>query len=163
MSTNEIELNAIEDLLEDLSKSLTTQNEERVSTAEILAKGSDAIINQNQELIEMIQKSLESFGEKLEAVSERLGSLEGLQEQVEKGFTTLSSEPVQKSFNFAEAVPSPSEVVESSEISKTEVLSKALNELRDTSDTMRVAELRRAVSRLESNFAPSQIAKELGY
>ena len=49
------------------------------------------------------------------------------------------------------------------EISKTEVLSKALNELRDTSDTMRVAELRRAVSRLESNFAPSQIAKELGY
>ena len=158
-----IELSAVEDLLEDLNKSLTSQDEERVSSIEILAKGSDAIINQNQELIEMIQKSLDSFGEKLDGLNERLDQLENLQEKVEKGFTELASEPVQKSIFSAEAVPSPSEVVENNEVTKSEVLSKAITELRETSDTMRVAELRRAVSRLESNFAPSQIAKELGY
>lgn len=157
-----IEMSAVEDLLEDLNKSLTEQDEERISSVELLAKGSDAIINQNQELIEMIKKSLESFGEKIDGVNERLDQLEDLQEKVQKGFTDLASEPVQKSV-FAESVPSPSEVVTNDALTKPEVLSKALNELRDTTDVMRVAELRRAVSRLESNFAPSQIASELGY
>ena len=142
-----IELSAVEDLLEDLNKSLTAQDEERVSSVEILAKGSDAIISQNNELIEMIQKSLDSFGDKLDGLNDRLDQLENIQEKVEKSFNDLASEPVQKSIFSAEAVPSPSEVVENNE----------------TADTMRVAELRRAVSRLESNFAPSQIAQELGY
>ena len=162
MSDN-IELNAIEDLLEDLSKSLTSQEDERVSSVEILAKGTDAIINQNQDLIEMIQKSLQDFNEKLDALNERLEQVEQLEEKVEKGFTSLASEPIQKSVLSAEAVPSPAEVVEVKEMTKAEVLSKALNELRDTNDSMRVVELRRAVSRLESNFAPSQVASELGY
>lgn len=143
----------LQSLIEDLSKSLNKDDE----AVEIISKGADAIVEQNKALVEAVEKSIASINEKLESFVSRLDSLEG---NLEKGLNDLASQPIQKAVT-AEAEVAPAEVQETVVISKSMVLENAVAELKTCSNPQRLAELRKGIAQLESNYAPEVVAKSL--
>ena len=56
-----VDVARIESLLQDLNKSVNTVD----PSVEIISKGADAIVEQNQKLVEEVEKSINSMMEKL--------------------------------------------------------------------------------------------------
>lgn len=152
-----VDSNRLEALIEDLSKSLKTDD----ASVEIISKGADAIVAQNKELVSSVEKSIASIVEKVDALALKLEALEGLNEKVEKGFNDLASQPLPAKSVQAEAEVAPMEVQETKEvITKGMVIEKAIAEL-GTANPSRVAELRKGIAQLESNYDPAQVAVSL--
>ena len=143
----------LESLIEDLSKSLNKDDE----AVEIISKGADAIVEQNKALVEAVEKSIASINEKLESFVSRLDSLEG---NLEKGLNDLASQPLQKAVT-AKAEVAPAEAQETVVITKSMVLENAIAELQTCSNPQRLADLRKGIAQLESNYVPEVVAKSL--
>ena len=160
-ATESVDVNRLEGLLEDLSKALT-DNTPDTSSVEIIAKGADQIVSQNQALVERMEKSLELIEERFATLLAKFDAVEGLNEKVEKGFSELAAQPLAPKAVTVEAETAPAEVVEAApQISKADVLSKALTELQNTTDPSRVSQLRKGIAQLESNYAPADVAANL--
>ena len=148
---------AVETLLEDIAKSLQAQNDNQ--SVEIISKGADQIVQQNKELADSIEKSVNSLNEKLDSLLEKVSAFDT---RIEKSLNDIATQPLPAKAVTSEAEVAPAEVkAVEPVITKAEVLSKALNALQDTQDHNRVAELRKGIARLESNFAPADIARDL--
>jgi hypothetical protein len=157
-----VDVSRLEGLLEDLSKAITTTPDQ--SSTEIIAKGADAIVSQNKELVERMDKSLALIEERFATLLAKFDAIEGINEKVEKGFAELASQPLAPKAVTVEAEVAPAEVVEAApSLSKADVLSKAIAELQSTNDPSRVSQLRKGISRLESNFNPADVAADLSY
>ncbi len=148
-----VDTQRLESLIEDLSKSLTKDDE----AVEIISKGADAIVEQNKALVEAVEKSIASINEKLDTFVNRLDAMEG---NLEKSLSDIANQPIQKSVSV-EAEVAPAEVKETVVISKAMVLEKAITELQTCSQPQRLAELRKGIAQLESNYAPEVVAKSL--
>lgn len=157
------DLTRVESLLEDLSKALTAQQEstEADDTAQIIAKGADAIISQNAELVETLTKSLNDMAARLEAIESTLAALPALEEQITKGLSDIANAPLPSKAVTAEAEDAPAEApaAEATVVSKADVLSKALTQLQ-TAEGDRKVQLLRAVAHLDSNFNPASVAAD---
>lgn len=155
------DVSRIEGLLEDLSKAIVLNTPDESST-EIIAKGADAIVAQNKELVERIDKSMSVIEERFNALLNKLEQLEGLNDRVEKGFNDLASQPLAPKAVTVEAEVAPAEVAPVvAQVTKAEVLSKALTELQSTNDPQRLSQLRKGIAQLESNYAPADVAANL--
>ena len=76
-ATESVDVNRLEGLLEDLSKALT-DNTPDTSSVEIIAKGADQIVSQNQALVERMEKSLELIEERFATLLAKFDAVEGL-------------------------------------------------------------------------------------
>lgn len=156
-----VDINRLEGLLEDLSKALTDNTPDE-SSVEIIAKGADQIVSQNQALVERMEKSLELIEGRFAELLAKFDAIEGLNEKVEKGFSELASQPLAPKAVTVEAETAPADVVEvAPQMTKADVLSKALTELQSTTDPSRVSQLRKGIAQLESNYAPADVAATL--
>lgn len=156
------DLTRVESLLEDLSKALTAQQEstEADDTAQIIAKGADAIISQNAELVETLTKSIDAMAARLEAIESALTAIPAIQEQITKGLSDIANAPLPSKAVTAEAEETPAEAkVETPAVTKADVLSKALDQLQSAQGDRKV-QLLRAVAHLDSNFNPASVAAD---
>lgn len=156
------DLTRVEALLESLSKSLTEQREtaEADETAQIIAKGADAIITQNEQMVETLCKGLNDILDRLESLEEALTAIPAIQEQITKGLNDIANAPLPFKAVTAEAEESPAEVkVEAPVVTKADVLSKALDQLK-TAEGDRKVQLLRAVAHLDSNYNPASVAAD---
>jgi archaellum component FlaC len=161
-NTEAVDLTRLEALLEDLSKSLVQKQEtpEADDTAEIIAKSADAIVMQNEKMIETVCKGLNDILDRLEDLESKLQTLPALQEQVAKGLSDIANAPLPAKAVTAEAEESPAEVKTAApQVTKGEVLSKALEQLQGAEGD-RKTQLLRAVARLDSNFNPASVAAD---
>lgn len=156
------DLTRVESLLEDLSKALTAQQEstEADETAQIIAKGADAIIVQNEQMVETLCKGLNDILDRLESVEAALTAIPAIQEEITKGLSDIANAPLPSKAITVEAAESPVEAaVETTTVTKDEVLSKALNQLQGAEGDRKV-QLLRAVAHLDSNFNPASVAAD---
>ena len=99
--------------------------------------------------------------EKLDSLVEKVSQLDQLSERVEKGFADIASQPLPAKAVTSEAELSPADVQPEITVTKADVLSKAIQSLQSTNDPSRLAELKKGIARLESNYNPALIAQEL--
>jgi len=167
------DLSRLEDLLVDLNKSLQAQQQTETedSSAEIIAKGADQILEQNKAMIEALVKGLEdmsarldAFGDKivsLEGIGAKIESLEGLDAKIEKGFSDLSSQPVAAKAVTAEPELAPADrIAEAPVVSRQDVLNKAMTELKVAEGDRRFA-LMKGIAMLDSHYSPAEVASDL--
>jgi len=158
VDADSVDTNRIEALLEDLNKSLQTAD----PSVEIISKGADAIVAQNKEFVEAVEKSISAMTEKLDLLVEKVAQLDALSDRVEKGFDELASQPLAPRAVTAEAELSPADVQPAeAPVTKGEVLAKALSALSTTDDPSRVAQIRKGIAQLESNYNPADVASAL--
>lgn len=160
MATEEqvVDTSRIEELLSDLSKSLTTPD----ASIEVISKGADAIVEQNRALVESVEKSISAMAAKIDMLAEKVNALDSLSDRVEKGFNDLAAQPMPSKAvtSEAEIAPADAQPVEAV-VTKAEVLSKALTALSAATDPSRIAQLSKGIAQLESNFNPADIAAGL--
>jgi hypothetical protein len=169
-----VDLGRLEGLLTDLSKSLEAQQEaaaeaEADNSVEIIAKGADAIIEQNKEQNALIEKAMTSLIEKIDALDAKIQSMVAdVDAKIEKGLADIAAVPAApKAVVTAEAEPAPAEVeaVEATAdapapITYEAVLNKAIAELKTAQGDRKMA-LMKGIAKLDSNFAPADVAAEL--
>ncbi len=156
------DLSSVESLLEDLSKALTTPEpvHHTEETAQIIAKGADAIILQNEQMVETVCKGLHDILDRLERVEDALTAIPDIHDNILKGLSDIKNAPLPSKAVTAEAEEAPAEVQEDAPVvTKDEVLSKALNQLQ-TAEGDRKVQLLRAVAHLDSNFNPASVAAD---
>jgi len=162
LNTEAADLTRVESLLEDLSKALTAQQEstDADDTAQIIAKGADAIIMQNEQMVQTLVKGLNDILDRLETVETVLSDNIAVQEQITKGLSDIASAPLASKAITVEAAESPVDAVaETTVVTKAEVLSKALDQLQGAEGDRKV-QLLRAVAHLDSNFNPASVAAD---
>lgn len=158
LADEHVDINRLEELLVDLNKSMYAVD----PSVEIISKGADAIVEQNRALVEAVEKSINAMSEKIDALAEKVNALDSLSDRVEKGFSDLAAQPLPSKavMSEAEIAPADAQPVEAP-VSKADVLSKALTAMSNTTDPSRLAQLRKGVAQLESNFNPAQVAADL--
>lgn len=155
-----VDVNRLEGLLTDLSKAISEQPAD--PSIEIISKGADAIVAENKALAERIEKSMELMNDKFNTLLAKFDELQGLNDKMEKGFSDLASQPLPSKAITVEAEVAPAETVAAPVmISKSDILSKAITELSSCQDPSRLAQLRKGIAQLESNFAPADVAASL--
>jgi peptidoglycan hydrolase CwlO-like protein len=158
VADEQVSIDRLEALLVDLNKSMTAVD----PSVEIISKGADAIVEQNRQLVDAVEKSITAMSEKIDALVEKVNALDALTDRVEKGFTELAAQPVPSKAITSEAELAPADTAPAvAPVSKADVLSKALNAMQNTTDPSRLAQLRKGVAQLESNFNPAQVAADL--
>jgi uncharacterized phage infection (PIP) family protein YhgE len=157
-SEERVDTNRLEELLVDLNKSMNAVD----PSVEIISKGADAIVEQNRQLVDAVEKSITAMCDKLDALAEKVTALDSLSDRVEKGFNDLASQPMPSKAvtSEAEIAPADAQPVEMT-VSKADVISKAITAMGNTTDPARLAQLRKGVAQLESNFNPAQVAADL--
>lgn len=149
-----VDVDQLEALLVDLNKSMNTVD----PAVEIISKGADQIVEQNKQLVQAVEKSIDAMCKKIDELAEKFNSMNSY---VEKGFNEIASQPLSKAITSqAELAPADVQPVEA-QITKAEAISKALKAMNNTSDPSRLAQLRKGIAQLESNFNPAQVAVEL--
>lgn len=158
---NNADLARVEELLGDLVKSLKTESVDS-DAAEVIAKGADAIVAETKEANDRISKSIDAIAEALTQLSVKVDALaETVHTKIEKSLSDIASQPVAPRSVQTIAETSPNEVVTATPaMGKDDVLNKALTELR-TAEGERKLQILNAIARLDTNFAPSDIAAEL--
>lgn len=149
-----VDVDQLEALLVDLNKSMNTVD----PAVEIISKGADQIVEQNKQLVQAVEKSIDAMCKKIDELAEKFNSMNSY---VEKSFNEIASQPLSKAITSqAELAPADVQPVEA-QITKAEAISKALKAMNNTSDPSRLAQLRKGIAQLESNFNPAQVAVEL--
>lgn len=157
MSENtNVDLSRVENLLGDLVKSLNDQPAAPID-AELIAKGADALVAQQNEANERISKSIDAIAGALTALSAKVDELAStVHNKIEKSLADIASQPMP-----TRAVHSVSEPTEAPEaLTRDAVISKALTEL-PTATGDRKLQLLSGIAKLETNYAPAEIAAEL--
>lgn len=166
MSDNtSVDITRLEGLIEDLAKSLQTPAEPAAAdeAVEVIAKGADAIVEQNAQLLASFEKSMESLTARLDDMAARLDAALASNDEVKKSLADIAAEPQPKAVTAApevaplEAAPAPTA------LTKSMVMDRAIAELGQAPNGVRRAELSKGISRLEANFSPADVAAELSY
>jgi len=134
--------------------------QEASDIVDAVTKGADALLAEHRDQFQALSKALTLLTEE---VSELRTQVAGNGETVVKSLTVATealNEPVMRKSldpNSVEAVPAPGE--QSDFTTPSSLINKAIDEIRgdSTSDT-RKAELRKAISLLESGMAPASVA-----
>lgn len=150
-----VDADQLEALLVDLNKSMNTVD----PAVEIISKGADQIVEQNKQLVQAVEKSIDAMCKKIDELAEKFNSIN---DRVEKGFSEIASQPLPSKAITSQAELAPADAQpEKAQITKAEAINKALTALNNTSDPSRLAQLRKGIAQLESNFNPAQVAVEL--
>ena len=124
-----------------------------------IAKGADAILEETRSHNQVMSKALILMGERLASLEENLKNDRGI---IAKGFDAVAENlsepnPVKAQIGEADVIPAPGDDVGGIP-NRISLISKALDEMRTSTDTQRTQHLGRAVSLLESGADPSFIA-----
>ena len=166
------DLNRIEELLVDLNKSLSAQQEAAAEaevdtndSVEIIAKGADAIVAQNKEATEALTKGMDAIMEKLDRIEALADKMVQLEEKLDKGLADLGNTPEAPKAVVAEPEAAPADAVEAPEapkaLTKGDVLDLCLAELQNGAIGDRKVQLMKGISQLDSNFNPADVAAAL--
>lgn len=162
-----VDMGRIEELLIDLNKSLDAQKEaaaeaEVDNSVEIIAKGADAIIEQNKEAVESLSKGLEAILTKLDSIEAIAGRLTDLEAKLDKSLVEIAAVPAAPKSVTVEPEASPADVQPetATELTKGLIMDRALAEL-TTASGDRKHQLLKGISRLDSNFSPAEVAADL--
>lgn len=159
-NTATVDLTRVENLLGDLVKSLNEQQPVVDNNAELIAKGADALVAEAKSANEAIIKSLDALHASLNALNDRLSAIEtkasAVESKVEKSIATIEAQPVAP--RSVQSVEAPVAAVPS--ITKQQIIEKALVEL-PTAEGDRKMQLLSAIAKLDTNYAPAEIAAEL--
>ena len=141
-------------LLDTIAKS---QNE---GALDILAASADSLVEQNKALSAQAEDLVSRFEKSFAELSARMDTLTA---KVEAAAVAAQAEadaaPIVKSVSH---IPSPLDSAPVAEpLSKSIVVSAAIKELASCQDATRKLQLRSAIAKLESNYAPEQVAAEL--
>jgi len=157
--TTNVDLSRVENLLSDLVKSLGEQSSVDTN-AELIAKGADAIVADAKASNEAIIKSLVELRAAVDAIAGALTSLSAEvssnKAEISKSLADIASTPV--------APRSVQTVVASApvapEVNKQDIIAKAMVELQ-TAIGDRKLQLLNGIAKLDTNYAPAEIAAEL--
>ena len=141
-------------LLDTIAKS---QND---GALDILAASADSLMEQNKALSATAEDLVSRFEKSFAELSARMDALTA---KVEAATVAAQAEadaaPIVKSVSH---IPSPLDAAPPAEpLSKSIVVSAAIKELASCQDATRKLQLRSAIAKLESNYAPEQVAAEL--
>lgn len=164
-NTPAVDMERLEALLVDISKAVTAAPEAPVvedNSAEIIAKGADAIVEQSKQANEQLVKGLEALVAKIEGMEQRFAEFtEAMTAKIEKGLTDIAAEPVLSKSVKVEAEVAPADPAPVAPVlTKQDVLSKALAEL-PSAQGDRKAALLKGIAMLDTNYAPAEVAAEL--
>lgn len=161
MSDN-VDLTRVEELLGDLAKSIQAQPEVD-STVEAIAKGADALVAKTQESHDVLSKSLEALSALVGDLSSKVDALSALvTDKIEKSITELASQPQPRAVTAVPELAPNDAPAAAAVITREQVISKALTELK-TAEGERKLQLLNAVAKLETNYAPSEVAAALKF
>jgi len=163
-----VDMGRIEELLVDLNKSLAAQQEaaaeaEADNSVEIIAKGADAIIEQNKEAVESLSKGLDAILAKLDSLEALAARMTDLEAKLDKGLVDMAAVPAAPKSVIAEPEVAPADVQPEAvavELTKGMIMDKALAEL-TTAVGDRKHQLLKGIARLDSNFSPAEVAADL--
>lgn len=158
---NNVDISRVETLLGDLVKSLNDQP--AVSTdAELIAKGADALVEQQREANDNLAKSIAALHEVVAGISSRLEALTTTVEtKIEKSLSEIANQPMPARAVQSLPEASPADPVAAPvALSREDVISKALVELK-SAEGARKLQLLNAIAKLDTNYAPAEIAAEL--
>lgn len=159
-----VDMERLETLLTDIAKSITDNAEAPAVNAEVevIAKGADQLLAQAKESNEALSKSFKEIEAKIDALQSSMEALAtSLNEKVEKGLAQFASEPVISKAIKAEPELAPADQpVAAPAITKDDVLHKCIKAL-ETAQGDRKAQLLTGIAKLDSHFAPAEVAAEL--
>jgi hypothetical protein len=147
----------------DETPSVDAAIQEATDIVDAVTKGADALLAEHRDQFEALSKGIILLTQEVAALR---GQVSSNGETVVKSLGTAAAalnEPVMRksvSAGSVEEIPSPGEVNLMNDFHPQSLISKALDEIRgDGSTDVRKAELRKAISLLESGMAPASVAK----
>lgn len=132
--------------------------QEASDIVDAVTKGADALLEEQRSQYEAIAKGLLALGDEIRDLRSRFATET---QTIAKSLSAVADEPVARKSVEAEVIPAPGEnFVGAPDYS--DVMNKALTEMQETDSADRRAELRRAVSMLESGFTATHISSTFG-
>lgn len=128
-------------------------------TVAAIAKGADAILQETRQHNQVISKALILMGERVASLENHLSTDRG---RIAKSLDAVADNlaapnPIKAQMDQSGVIPSPGDEVGGG-ATRFSLISKALDEMRTSTDSQRTQHLGRAVSLLESGADPSFIA-----
>ena len=174
----ENETNKVEEILASIKETLDTD----AKVSEEIAKNADGLINAQVEKFEVLHKTVEALSSKLDSIVEKIEALTiPTQEDIEKSIEAkaeelaksmdekteeltkkveeLENEPLQKSATvvYEDEAPVVTEEVAPAAPTRSELITKALEEIQTTNDYNRKTQLFKAISRLEAGVSLDKV------
>ena len=133
--------------------------QEASDIVDAVTRGADALLAEQRNQYEAIAKGLLAVADEVRDLRSKFATETTA---LAKSIGAVADEPVERKSVHTDYLPAPGEISVAGDNDYSSVLNKALNELRSTDNSDRRAELRRAVSMLESGFAAGQIRSTFG-
>jgi hypothetical protein len=140
------------------TSAVDTAVQEASDIVDAVTRGADALLEEQREQYQSLAKGLLALGDEVRELRAKLSTETAT---IAKSLGHIADEPLARKSVSVEAVPAPGDIQNTTADYST-VLNKAIAELKSTDDTDRQAELRRAVSMLESGFTASHISTTFG-
>ena len=164
--TGDVDVDRLTKAMEGIRDAFDAQPAEEVESAiaeasdivDAVTKGADALLEEHRGQFEALSKALVLLTEE---VSQLRSEMHNERETVVKSLGDAAAalnEPVMRKSMAAEEIPAPGETVESAYAGPSDLISKAISEIQGDATASRKAELRRAITLLESGMAPSSVA-----
>jgi hypothetical protein len=120
----------------------------------------DAAVQEASDIVDAVTKGADAL---LIEVRDLRATMSSDAAEIQKSLTAVADEPVARRSVTTEVVPAPGEVhIGSPELGYSQIIAKAVAELKATDDRERAIELRKAVSMLESGFSASHVSTQFG-
>lgn len=133
--------------------------QEASDIVDAVTRGADALLEEQRAQYESLAKGLLALGDEVRELRSKLSTETAT---LAKSLGNIAEEPVARKSVATEVIPAPGDAIMENTGDYGTVLNKALGEMRSTDDSDRKAELRRAVSMLESGFPASHIQSTFG-
>ena len=133
--------------------------QEASDIVDAVTRGADALLAEQRNQYEALAKGLLAVADEVRDLRSKFATETAT---LAKSLGAVADEPVERKSVHTDYLPAPGEISVAGDNDYSSVLNKALNELRSTDNSDRRAELRRAVSMLESGFAAGQIRSTFG-
>jgi hypothetical protein len=145
---------------DNTSSAVDAAVQEASDIVDAVTKGADALLIEQRAQYEALAKGMLALADEVRDLRATMSSDAA---EIQKSLTAVADEPVARRSVTTEVVPAPGEVhIGSPELGYSQIIAKAVAELKATDDRERAIELRKAVSMLESGFSASHVSTQFG-
>ena len=134
--------------------------QEASDIVDAVTKGADALLAEHREQFEALSKGITLLTEEVAHLRSQVSvNGENVVKSLGNAAQALNEPVMRKSLDTYEAVPAPGEHETAAPYNHNDLIAKALDKIRgDVANDTRKAELRKAISLLESGYAAEQVA-----